>query len=213
MGRAVLSFLPVPSRTIERESDMATKKKEPEETPPVPAKEAEAERAVWTMPNGRKIRLKEADIVFLQMVYESVKIPKVPTYEVEIWGGGAQTHTMTAEYVKNGASPEEKAEWLNYLMKLGQALSDQTSRVLRATFLEGTHVEAEINDPAWERRMRIVGFDIPDDPVERWVFYLTTSLKKEDQRSLSDKIVTFVNGPDEEEIQAAVDSFRDSVRT
>lgn len=59
--------------------------------------------------------------------------------------------------------------------------------------------------------MRIIGVDIPSDPEELWVMYLMMSLSSDDIIRMSSHIMR-LTGVDEEVIQQAEDSFRDSVQ-
>jgi len=95
---------------------------------------------------------------------------------------------------------------------LTRASSLQTERSLRALFLDGTvRPRGAFIDADWERRMRIIGVDLPSDPEELWVMYLMMSLSSDDVIMMSSRIMR-LTGVDEEVIQQAEDSFRDSVQ-
>lgn len=164
---------------------------------------------VYTTGDGRKIELRRIDPVFLQSVISSVKMPKKPTYEARTASGRVETHPLDAEAAKD--NEEDQKKWDYYQEELARATTLQTEVSLRALFLEGTVRPKKDFVPAdWQRRMRIIGIDLPKDDDELWVTYLTFSLDADDIVAMS-TIIMRMTGVSEEIIQEAEGSFRDPV--
>jgi hypothetical protein len=165
---------------------------------------------IFTTGDGLKIELKRIDPVFLQSVISSVKMPEKPTYTATTVSGRTETHPMDEESAKQTEGGE--AIWERYQEELSRASSLQTERSLRALFLDGTACpKGAFVDPKWQNKMRIIGVDLPSDPEELWVMYLMMSLQSDDIIRMSTHIMR-LTGVDEEVIQQAEDSFRDSVQ-
>ncbi|HUW94627.1 MAG TPA: hypothetical protein VMW58_02475 [Anaerolineae bacterium] len=168
------------------------------------------DKEIFTTGKGMKIELRSVDPVFLQSVISSVKMPPVPTYTTTTISGRKETHKMDAQAAKETEGGEEI--WKEYQEDLTRASSEQTERSLRALFLDGTvPPTGEFIDPQWQRKMEIIGVTIPDDPVELWVMYLMMAMTSDDIIRMSSHIMR-LTGVDEELIQQAEDSFRDSVQ-
>ena len=167
-------------------------------------------KEIFTTGTGKKIELKRVDAVFLQSVISSVKMPDKPTYEAKTISGRTEHHLMDEESAKQTEGGEKI--WTDYQDELSRASSIQTERSLRALFLDGTVCpKGEFVDAQWEKRMHIIGVDLPSDPEELWVMYLMMSLSSDDIIRMSSHIMR-LTGVDEELIQQAEDSFRDSVQ-
>ena len=171
---------------------------------------AKKRKEVFTTGTGVKIDLKRIDPVFLQAVISSVKMPDRPTYTATTVSGRTETHMMDEDSAKQTEGGEKI--WETYQEELSRASSLQTERSLRALFLDGTVCpKGAFVDPQWEKKMRIIGVDLPSDPEELWVMYLMMSLSSDDIIRMSTQIMR-LTGVDEETIQQAEDSFRDSVK-
>lgn len=167
-------------------------------------------KEIFTTGAGIKIELKRIDPVFLQAVISSVKMPTRPTYTATTVSGRTEEHPMDGESAKQTEGGEQI--WESYQDELTRASSLQTERSLRALFLDGTVCpKGEFVDAQWEKRMHIIGVDLPSDPEELWVMYLMMSLSSDDIIRMSSHIMR-LTGVDEELIQQAEDSFRDSVQ-
>lgn len=165
-------------------------------------------KEIFTTGSGMKIELKRIDPVFLQSVISSVKMPERPKYEAKTISGRTEYHVMDEESAKQTEGGEKL--WADYQDELNRATGEQTERSLRALFLDGTvRPKGAFVDHDWEKRMRIIGVDVPSDPDELWVMYLMMSLNSDDIIRMSSHIMR-LTGVDEEVIQQAEDSFRDS---
>jgi hypothetical protein len=173
--------------------------------------EEEVEEAkTYETKKGLVIPLRKPDAVFIQSVVNSVKMPDVPTYEARTSSGRVEVHVMDKESAEQ--TPGGMDTWRKYQIDVDTAATEKANRSLRAMFLEGTEVPEGIwMDPKWERRMKIVGVDLPKDEEELWVFYLMSYLDAEDINGLTEEVMR-LTGIDEEYIEAAKESFRDSVR-
>lgn len=166
-------------------------------------------KEIFTTGTGIKIELQRIDPVFLQSVISSVKMPERPTYTATTVSGRQETHLMDEESAKQTEGGEKI--WSDYQEELSRASTLQTERSLRALFLDGTvRPEGAFIDPKWQRKMEIIGVNLPSDPDELWVMYLMMSLSSDDIIRMSTHIMR-LTGVDEEMIQQAEDSFRDSV--
>lgn len=167
-------------------------------------------KEIFTTGRGMKIELCRVDPVFLQSVISSVKLPEVPTYTTTTISGRTEVHKMDKEAAEQTEGGKEA--WEKYQEELARASSEQTERSLRALFLDGTvPPTGEFIDREWERKMNIIGVKLPDDPIELWVMYLMMALTSDDIIRMSSHIMR-LTGVDEELIQQAEDSFRDSVQ-
>lgn len=175
-----------------------------------------AQSGTWTSENGRVIRLKKADMVFVQMATSSVELPDPPTYTVKI-GKAEREYPLDEVVIAQTDDPVEKAKltrrWNVYQQTLGAAYGELAKRASGAIFYEGTVPDMELldSDGAWFKKMKISGWKLPSDQDELWVLYLQTSLTDDEIASLSEAIARYRGGPSEEMIGAAEKSFPDDV--
>lgn len=158
--------------------------------------------------DGFVIKLKDIDPLFLQSVIGSVKHPKKPTYTVKLASGREEFYPMDALVAEQ--SPELKPLWDQYILDRASAQGLEMQLMTRAILLDGTEINEGWSDSNWERRMRIIGVTLPDDPEERWVFYLESKMSTAEIVGLTGKIMRRTGVP-EEFIVAAEDSFRNPV--
>lgn len=176
---------------------------------------AQQDAPTFTTKDGRQFRLKPIDLLFLMTVQNSVKMPKPPTYEVKI-GNRVEHYTMDEHSAKE--TPGGEKLWKDYRKALDEAQTEQGERMLRALIVEGTIPPADLWDDEWyehiskwERRMDLIGIEVPKDPQKMWVDYLVTTLAEGDVSALTGAIMRLNNVP-EELISAAEDAFRDKVQ-
>lgn len=168
-------------------------------------------KELFTTGRGMKIELRRVDPVFLQSVISSVKMPEIPTYKTTTVSGREETHKMDKEAAEQTEGGKEI--WQSYEEDLARKSSEQTERSLRALFLDGTvPPTGAFVDQEWQRKMEIIGVTLPEDPIELWVMYLMMAMSSDDIIRMSSHIMR-LTGVDEELIQQAEDSFRDSVPT
>lgn len=166
----------------------------------------EVKTAEFTTSSGVKVLLKPVDPIFIQSVSSSVKIPKTPTYEVTTVSGRVERHKMDAKAAEQ--LPDGTSLWQQYIDERNEAQTEQSNRILRAILYMGTEVELPSHD--WEKKFRFLGIDVPDDPDERRVFYLTSELTTQDTMALMTQVMR-LTGVDEEVVQRAEEAFRNPV--
>lgn len=180
----------------------------------------QAASGVWEADDGRVIKLKKPDLMFIQTASSSVDVPESPTYEVTV-GLKTRSYPLDELVIKQTTDPEEKkmlqVKWDTYQLEYAEAMNQQSWRATGAIFYEGTQPDAEMveNDTRWQKRMKITGWSktMPDDPEELWVFYLQTSLNEGEIVRLGAQIVLYSGGASEEKIKAAESMFFDDVPT
>lgn len=158
--------------------------------------------------DGTTVALKNVDPIFIQTVINSVEYPKRPTYEVKMASGRIDKYPMDEKVAEQ--SPELAPLWTKYRMDTQAAEAEQMKRMTRALILDGTVMPEVWEDREWERRMKIVGIDLPEDPEELWVVYLESKMTTAESVALTGKIMRRTGVP-EEFILAAEDSFRGQV--
>lgn len=158
--------------------------------------------------DGLVIKLRNIDPIFVQTVINSVEFPKKPTYEVKLASGRIEHYPMDALVAEQ--SPELEPIWTLYKLEQARAETEQMKRMTRALILDGTIIPDQWDDPRWERRMKIVGIELPDDPEERWVMYVESKMKTEETVALTNKIMRRTGVP-EEYLTATEDTFRDQI--
>lgn len=163
----------------------------------------------FTTADGREIKIKKVDALFIQSVQSSVTFPDKPTYETKTGAGRIEHRKMDELSAKQTPGGEEI--WKRYQTELAEATTLQMERSMKAILLDGTErPEGEFITDKWQRRMRTIGIPLPEDPDELWVFYLSTSLTAEDLLGLSGAIMR-LTGVAEEVIAQAEGSFLDPV--
>ncbi len=101
----------------------------------------------------------------------------VPTYEVETLGGEGdpETFPLTEDTLEDLESPvktrENRAKWARYMDALLRLEREKDDRVLAVTL--GMGVDCEVPDDGWEQPFtEWMGLTIPEQPMDRKVFYL-----------------------------------------
>jgi hypothetical protein len=139
-----------------------------------------------------------------------------PTY-------ASEALTVTGEHLRyphtvetlDSTDPEETARnhaaWNAY--QEAKALLNQTiiGRTMEYILLDGVVQEIPEERPVWERRMRRLGVEIPEDPDELKILYLTTEVLRtpEDAREVAFAILRLsIRGTDPEKVAAAEALFR-----
>lgn len=162
---------------------------------------------VFVTSMGIEVPLRPISPLLMQRVHASVPLPQPPTYEVEIVGGAKQTFYHDAESVAE--DPEAKKLWEQYQEDLASARSLRNSRALRVMLYKGTAMPMPEGDD-WLEEHRFLGLDVPDDPRERYQYYMETEVlgSAEDVQGLMSAISELM-GVKAEDVNAAIDSFRD----
>lgn len=131
--------------------------------------------------------------------------PVKPRYQVEETGEWFDHDETTL------TTDEHRAEWDKYqatIKKTNEYVGDQ---MMRFFLFYGVNVNPD-HDQEWETRQRHFGIEIPADPIDRKIHYIQTELvfSGSDIQEISTYLMTLA-GVKEEMIEAATNSFRDSV--
>lgn len=165
---------------------------------------------VFVTKNGLKINLRKIDLWYVQHVSNSIEMPEVPTYKVQVgFKGREEEYPLDAEVAKE--LPEYGPIWRKYIRDRNDALSRQSELVMRAMFHLGTEQPNNWYDPEWERQQRIIGIKLPSEQDELWLEYLISILDQEEKEELLNAI-TKLSGVSEEMIREAEESFLDSLQ-
>lgn len=131
-------------------------------------KETETTRKFKTS-RGLEIVLRQIPPYLIQMATQTVEIPEVPTYEVELLGGGKEVHKHDETSIAQ-SSDEEKQIWKNYKIKVGLAEAKASEILLNMILMEGVIID--LPDPdSFIRHMKVMGITVPEDSEERLLMY------------------------------------------
>ena len=141
-----------------------------------------------------------------------------PKYEVQTIGGGSKSWYFDEETIesrtKDGTlTDEEKEAWAKHQECLEELATEQNERMFVASIVEGV-----LDEPTdeWKARMEYFGMKLPDNPYDLKVRYVTYELLRtpEDMAAFSAATMLLSGGMevDEAAIEAAMASFRDSIR-
>ena len=135
-----------------------------------------------------------------------------PKYEVPLAGGGTKEWYHDEVSIKT-ATDEEKEAWRAHQECLEELKTEQNERTIVIAIVEGV-----LDEPTdeWLARMKYYKVKLPKDPYDLKVRYVTYELLRtpEDMASFSAAIMLLSAGMevDQAAIEAAMESFRDSVR-
>lgn len=119
----------------------------------------------WINSRGDSMILRAIPPMLIQMATESISLPVVPTYTIELEGGGTETHMHDEESIEQ-SGPEEKKKWEDYKKELVISNTKATEVLLNVILLEG--VVLTFADPArLEKRLTMMGVKLPEDPDEK----------------------------------------------
>lgn len=140
---------------------------------------------------------------------ESVEPPK---YAIPVAGGGEMYRYHDEVSIKT-ATDEEKEAWIKHLDCLKRLETEQNERRTVVAIIEGI-----VNEPTdeWLARMAYYKVKLPDDPYDLKVRYVTYELLRTpaDMALFSAAVMLLAAGMevDQTAIDAALESFRDSIR-
>ena len=135
-----------------------------------------------------------------------------PKYTVDLAGGGIKEYYHDEESIKT-ATDEEKVAWGEHLACLARLEEEQSERATAVVIVEG--IEAEPTEE-WLKYMAWRGTELPDNPYDLKVRYVTYELLRTqgDIIGFTTAMLMLTAGQevDMAAIDAAMESFRDSVR-
>ena len=141
-----------------------------------------------------------------------------PKYEVPIIGGGSKSWYFDQETIDSRTedgtlTDEEREAWAKHQECLEELATEQNERMFVASIVEGV-----LDEPTeeWFARMKFYGTKLPENPYDVKVRYVTYELLRtpEDMAAFSAATMLLSGGMevDEAAIEAAMASFRDSIR-
>ena len=174
---------------------------------------------------GVKVRLKPVSQMLLAKIRlgyqkrfrEAGEPIDTPTRIAKTVAGEEVELTLDADSLEIPGKPEETAEnerlWAEHqaaLERLNLVLQEELMSCVLARGVELTEREG------WESEQERFGVEIPEDPIDRKIHYITTELVQtpRDMANLYMAIIRLSNrgAVDEEALEAAEATFRDSVR-
>jgi len=120
---------------------------------------------------GKTVKIQAINRVTLARLQAARNIPQPPTYEVTLAGGGKETHEHTADTIN---TPEERLLWDAYQLKLRTEQVEFNQRFFEFVVTFG--IASEPPDDGWERRYQRFGLVVPDDPLERKLFWVENEI-------------------------------------
>lgn len=131
--------------------------------------------------------------------------PVPPTYEIKTAAGGTEIHAHDSTTV---TTEQEKTTYADYLNKLAEWNASYARSMTRVAMSLGLEAELPKTD-AWVTRHKALGFDVPDDPEERRLYYIENEVLggKQDYEALMVGVMR-ASGVAEEALSAAESLFR-----
>jgi hypothetical protein len=127
----------------------------------------------YTSSKGVNIPLRAVSQFLIDAMRSSrVQVP-VPTYEADVFGGDKEILELDEEIAKAQGREEE---WKEYLKDV-----EQETRVFGIQFntmivSEGVDLDAPGLESDWQKKCDRFKIKIPEDPIDRKVFYINTEL-------------------------------------
>lgn len=106
----------------------------------------------------------------LEKLQAQHKLPEPPTYEVKTATGVIEHHTHDETTLETDA---DKAAWAEYQKNLQEATARLNLGLMRLVMLRGVKVEMPEGE-AWIAEQQFIGLTVPDDPLERKMYWLET---------------------------------------
>ena len=125
-----------------------------------------------------------------------------PTYEVETFGGDFETYVHDLESIKGDALAE--AAWLEYQETQKAWEIEYNQRLFKLCIIKCMDVKG-VEEPEWIEEQEALGFDIPENRVERKVHYVRTEWIGNNEDYLTIITKPFELSISQSEIQAAAE--------
>jgi hypothetical protein len=101
---------------------------------------------------------------------QSVEVPPIPTYEVELPDGSMMTYEHDAESITTDA---EKAAWAKYQAALTRQSQVAATKVMELFLAKGAQIEVAGD---WQILQEYFGIKLPENPIALKIHYLRTEL-------------------------------------
>lgn len=143
----------------------------------------------------------------MQKVYNSAKMPKRPKYEAKTGKGHIEEHYM--DELSAQQTPGGMAKWRAYQEESQAFRVQQNDNVVNALFY--FCVECVVPEDGWEDEQMYLGIEVPQQPKQRMVHFLTSELDTDDFSTLTTEIMR-QSGMNDELVREAENSFRMAIR-
>lgn len=128
---------------------------------------------IYTSTKGIDIPLKAISQFKIDAFRASREIPPAPTYEAEVLGGEKETLELDEIAAESQGRMDE---WKEYQAALAKERTEFGVNFNRLITYEGVDLDAPGEDSDWEKSCKALGLKIPNNPVDRKVFYINTEL-------------------------------------
>lgn len=161
---------------------------------------------VFTSSRGIDIQIRPISQFKLDAVRASREEVPVPTYEADLAGGDKETLALDAISAKNKGREEE---WKQYLLNVEVEKKEFGKRFNDFICYLGVEVEVPDEESQWQKISNSLKIKIPEDEVQRKVFYINTELLGTPQ-DMGDLITTVLQASRlaPEVIEKMKDTFR-----
>lgn len=115
--------------------------------------------------SGVTIPLRRVSQVYIERIYarEELQLPKVPTYEAELLGGGTQTFHLDKDSLE---TPEDKEKWLEFESAREHIIAERLHAVAEFLLFNCIDMEAPPVDE-WSVDFDMWDFERPDPEDEK----------------------------------------------
>lgn len=144
------------------------------------------------------------ELIGQQMEKEEFDRGSPPTYKVEAFGGEEETHIHDESTIKD--DPIAEAEWSEYEDAKIAWEVEYNQRLYNVCMLRCMDVEG-IDDEQWIKEQEHLGFEIPEDPVERKIHYIKTEYTGNNEDYLSVLQIPFELALAQSEVQLAAEQL------
>lgn len=160
---------------------------------------------IVTTSKGVIIRCSGVSPMLLQKAQSKVKLPEDLMYTVELPGG----KTQSFKWDEKVATEVEYGQqiWNTHQDKIREAMAQQNDNAVKAILLFGAEIIDWGKESNWERKFRIMGFDVPEDELEKSTFYLMNNISGDELTEIINKVM-LQSGATEEDIKKAEATFR-----
>jgi len=165
----------------------------------------------FTNSRGLTMKLHAIPPYLAQMAMTAIPQPSVPTYTVQLEGGGEEVHQHDEDSISQ-SGPAEKALWLAYKSDLQDAERAASDALLNVILIEGLEVELDL--PKMVKRMKMMSIRIPEDPDEMELMVKKAYVigGQEDVERIT-TLVMNLSGVSNDTLEQTKDTFQDTMES
>lgn len=126
----------------------------------------------FTTSRGFEITFKPIPQMLIDRVRTLHKQPEPPFYEVKTVSGAVEKHAHDETTLETDA---DRAAWAEYQKQIADTNEKTNRAFMRLVFLRGVEIEMP-QDDTWAREQKLLGIEIPDDPLERKLHWIETEV-------------------------------------